>query len=411
MKTLLVLVVVAATVGFSGWYYLGQLEGAAPEYETAAVSRGTLTQAVTASGQLNPVIKVQVGSQISGNIEKLFADFNSLVKEGQVIAQLDAATYQAAVQNAEANLTNAQAALELAQLTFERAKSLREGNFIPQSEYDKARADLHQAAAQAKIMEANLLKARVDLARCTIRSPIDGIVIMRSVDVGQTVAASLNAPVLFIIANDLSKMQIEAKVAEGDIGIIDVGQTVDFTVDAFQNQVFHGKVTQVRNSPTVEQNVVTYDTIIEVENQKHKLKPGMTANVSIIVARRDGALKIPAAALRFRPPAAVKRSAGFFLASDSSAKDKKKSSSSGRKRDKQKSERSVYVLGDDGTSTNGPPRLQPKAVQIKTGISDGSSIEVLDGLKEGDEVLIGMTTSSAGIGPVSALFGGGVKKH
>ncbi|HMC28512.1 MAG TPA: efflux RND transporter periplasmic adaptor subunit, partial [Verrucomicrobiae bacterium] len=327
LKRLVGLVLILGTAGFGGWYYLQQGDNGPPEYQTVTVSRGPLAQVVTANGQLNPVVKVQVGSQISGTIDKLFADFNSKVKEGQVIAQIDAATYDAAVQNAEADLAKAQSALELAEVNFTRAKSLRAENLIPQSDFDKARADVHEAAALAKISQANLAKAKVDLARCTIRSPIDGIVIMRSVDVGQTVAASLNAPTLFVIANDLSKMQIEAKVAEGDIGVVDLGQEVDFTVDAFPSQIFHGRIMQIRNSPSVDQNVVSYDTIIEVNNPKLKLKPGMTANVSIIVARREEALKIPNAALRFRPPATTpKKSAGLFAAADSSGKSKKKSS-------------------------------------------------------------------------------------
>src|SRR5436305_4870331 len=365
VKRLVGLVLILGTAGFGGWYYLQEADNGAPEYQTVTVSRGPLIQVVTANGQLNPVVKVQVGSQISGTIDKLFADFNSKVKEGQVIAQIDAATYDAAVQNAEANLTKAEAALELAEVNFTRAKSLRAGNLIPQSDFDKARADVHEATALAKINQANLGKARVDLARCPIRSPLDGIVIMRSVDVGQTVAASLNAPTLFLIANDLSKMQIEAKVAEGDIGVVDLGQEVDFTVDAFPNQIFHGRIMQIRNSPSVDQNVVSYDTIIEVNNPKLKLKPGMTANVSIIVARREDALKIPNAALRFRPPPAVaKKSASLFAAADSSGKSKKKSGASGHKKekDKQKAERSVYVLSSEATDTNAAPQLQPRTV-------------------------------------------------
>src|SRR5437763_1411456 len=284
-----------------GWY-LNQSAGSSVEYETTVVSRGALTQVVTASGQLSPVVKVEVGSQISGIIEKLLVDFNSPVKAGEVIAQLDPATYEANLIQAQGNLASARAALELAQLNANRAKALQDEKLNARADYEKGMADLHQAEAAVKISEGSLKKAQVDLARCTIYAPIDGIVISRNVNVGQTVAASLSAPTLFIIANDLTKMQIEADVAEADIGQVGVGQDVEFTVDAFPGQSFQGKVTQIRNAPKADQNVVTYVTIIDVTNPNLKLKPGMTANVSILVTHRDNILKIPNAALRFRPP-------------------------------------------------------------------------------------------------------------
>src|SRR6266705_5426910 len=273
------LAVVASGAGL-GWY-LNQPAGSTVDYETVLVSRGVLTQVVTASGQLNPVVKVEVGSQIAGIIEKLFVDFNAPVKEGQVIAQLDAATYEANLIQANGNLASVKAALELAQLNADRAKALQADKLSAKAEYEKAMADLHQAEAAVMISEGALKKAQVDLARCTIYAPIDGIVISRNVNVGQTVAASLSAPVLFLIANDLAKMQIEAQIAEADIGNVDVGQRAEFTVDAFPNRRFHGQVAQIRNAPNIEQNVVTYTTIIEVTNADMKLKPGRTANVSI----------------------------------------------------------------------------------------------------------------------------------
>ena len=294
------LAVVASGAGL-GWY-LNQRAASTLDYETVLVSRGDLMQVVTASGQLNPVVKVEVGSQISGIIEKLFVDFNSQVKEGQLIAQLDPATYEANLIQAQGNLANVKAGLELAQLSADRAKLLQADKLSAKADYERAMADLHQAEAAVKISEGALKKAQVDLARCAIYAPIDGIVISRNVNVGQTVAVSLSAPTLFLIANDLSKMQIETDVAEADIGLVGVGQDVEFTVDAFAGQTFQGKVTQVRNAPKIEVGVVTYVTIIEVNNPELKLKPGMTANVSVIVARRDNALRIPSAALRFRPP-------------------------------------------------------------------------------------------------------------
>ena len=257
---------------------------------------------MTASGQLNPVLNVQVGSQISGNIAKLFADYNSLVKSNQVVAQLDPAIFQAAVHQAEGDLANAKAALELQQVEAKRSKALFENKLISDSDYDTAVASLHQAEAQVKIKQAALERAQLDLDHCTIYAPVDGIVISRNVDVGQTVAASMNAPVLFQIANDLSKMQIDANVSEADVGTVEEGQNVNFTVDAYPNRTFIGRVVQIRNSASNVQNVVTYDTVIGVTNSDFKLKPGMTATVSITTAQRTNVLKIPNAALRFKPP-------------------------------------------------------------------------------------------------------------
>src|SRR6266498_950471 len=404
------LVVLACGVGL-GWY-LNQSPESALRYETAVASRGELTQLVTASGQLNPVVKVEVGSQISGIIQKLLVDFNSSVKEGQVVAQLDPATYEANLIQAQGNLSNVVAALELAQLYANRAKSLQAEKLTAKADYEKAVADLHQAEAAVKVSEGALRKAQVDLARCTIYAPIDGIVISRDVNVGQTVAASLSAPKLFVIANDLAKMQIEANVAEADIGAVDVGQEAVFTVDAFPGQTFHGKVTQIRNAPKAEQNVVTYDTIIEVNNTNLKLKPGMTANVSIIVARRDQALKVPSAAFRFRPPGGGEggKPALTATSAEGSAKKSQRSEGSGHKKEKRKFERVVFVLAARAEGERGTTNLVPQAVQVKTGISDSSFTEVLEGLKEGDEVLTGLTQAKSSAPELTSLFGANKKK-
>src|SRR5437016_14547819 len=275
--------------------------GRAENYQVATVTRGAITQAVTATGTLNPVVNVQVGSQVSGNIAKLFVDFNSQVKAGQVVAQIDPVLFQATVTQAEGDLANAQAALELARVNAKRTQDLFARKTSSQADVDQAIANLHQAEANVKIKQGALDKAKADLEHCTITSPIDGVVISRSVDVGQTVAASLQAPVIFQIANDLTKIQIDANVAEADVGAVTVDQIVDFSVDAFPNRTFHGKVVQVRNAPITVQNVVTYDTVIGVNNADLKLKPGMTANVSIVIAHRNDVLKISNAALRYRP--------------------------------------------------------------------------------------------------------------
>ncbi|HEX4638999.1 MAG TPA: efflux RND transporter periplasmic adaptor subunit, partial [Chthoniobacterales bacterium] len=274
-------------------------------YQTAAVTKGPITQLVTATGTLNPVTNVQVGSQVSGNIQKLFADFNSEVKAGQVVAQIDPALFQAAVTQAEGDLATAQAALELAKLNATRIQKLFIEKNSSQQDLDSAIATLHQAEGNVKIKQGALDRAKADLDHCRITSPVDGVVISRNVDVGQTVAASLQAPVIFQIANDLTKMQIDSNVAEADVGAVEVGQNVDFTVDAFPTRTFHGKIVQVRNAPITVQNVVTYDTVIGVENKDLKLKPGMTANVSIIIAHKDNVLQLKNAALRYRPPDAT----------------------------------------------------------------------------------------------------------
>jgi HlyD family secretion protein len=364
-------------------------------FQTVAVARGPITQAVTATGTLNPVQNVQVGSQVSGNIQKLFADFNSIVKAGQVIAQIDPVVFQANVNQAEGDLANAQAALELARLNAGRTQALVAKQNSAQSDLDQATAALHQAEANVKIKEGALEKAKADLDHCTITSPIDGIVISRNVDVGQTVAASLQAPVIFQIANDLAKMQIDANVAEADVGGVAIDQDVDFTVDAFPTRTFQGKVVQVRNAPITVQNVVTYDTVIGVSNPEQKLKPGMTANVSIVSAHADNALKIPNSAFRFRmpdqtPPAAPKR--------DPSSSGRGPGNKPGGNRAERRPERTVYILAS-GSS-------KPTAATIKTGISDGVTTEVLEGLKEGDRVVTGMTESSSADAPATNPFSG-----
>src|SRR6184192_3712185 len=308
----------------------------AENYQISIVTRGPITQAVTATGTLNPVVNVQVGSQVSGNIANLFADFNSQVKAGHVVAQIDPALFQATVTQAEGDLASAQAALELAKLNATRTEELFAKKTSSKADLDQAVANLHQAEANVKIKQGALDKAKADLDHCTITSPIDGVVISRSVDVGQTVAASLQAPVIFQIANDLTKMQIDANVAEADVGVLEVGQDVDFTVDAFPMRTFHGKVVQVRNAPITVQNVVTYDTVIGVNNADLKLKPGMTANVSIVVAHKDNVLQIKNAALRYRPPDAA-----------TTERPKSTSSPSGQRPTgarERRAERTVYVL-------------------------------------------------------------------
>ena len=366
-------------------------------YQTATVTKGAITQVVTATGTLNPVTNVQVGSQVSGNIQKLFADFNSEVKAGQTVAQIDPMLFQAAVTQAEGDLASANAALELAKVNAARTQRLFAEKNSAQQDVDSAMAALHQAEANVKIKQGALDKAKADLEHCTITSPIDGVVISRSVDVGQTVAASLQAPVIFQIANDLGKMQIDSNVAEADVGAVEVGQDVDFTVDAFPTRTFHGKVVQVRNAPITVQNVVTYDTVIGVDNKDLKLKPGMTANVSIIIAHKDNVLQLKNAALRFRPPEATPepRAASAQSGPRSGGPPVGQRQAGARER---KPERTVYTLSFN----------RPKPAQIKTGISDGIVTEVTDGLKEGDKVITAELTSAASAAsPGTNPFSGG----
>jgi HlyD family secretion protein len=303
-KWIVVLTAIVALVAAGIWYF-NRDHSAAPEYQTSPVVRGELMQAVTASGALNPVVNVTVGCQVSGRISKLYVDFNSAVTNGQLIAELDPRTYLAAMEQATADLANSTANLELQQVEANRAMELFTNKLISQSDHDTTIATLHSAEAMVKIKTAALSNALANLGYCKIYSPVDGTVISRSVDVGQTVAASMSAPVLFQIANDLAKMQIDANVSEADIGSVEEGQSVSFTVDAYPERKFAGRVRQIRNAPTTVQNVVTYDVVIEVANPDLKLRPGMTANASLITAERSDVLKIPNAALRFRPPESV----------------------------------------------------------------------------------------------------------
>lgn len=388
--------IVALMVLWAFWHYAG---AGGTTYQTASITRGPITQTVTATGTLNPVVNVQVGSQVSGNISKLFADFNSQVKAGQVVAQIDPAIFQATVTQAEGDLAAAQAALELARANGARTQDLVRKQNSAQADLDQAMATLHQAEATVKIKQGALAKAKADLDHCTITSPIDGVVISRSVDVGQTVAASLQAPVIFAIANDLTKMQIDSNVAEADVGVVAVDQNVDFTVDAFPSRVFHGKVVQVRNAPITVQNVVTYDTVIGVNNDELKLKPGMTANVSIVIAHKDDVIKIPNSALRYRPPDATPEPRRSPPAGGARSGGAGRPGGGGPARGREeRTERTVYVL--HGSS--------PEPVKIKTGISDGVTTEVVEGLKEGDKVVTAqLSSANASNSPAANPFSGG----
>ena len=376
--------------GAGGYYYFTHRHAATLNFTTATVTRGELIQTVTATGTLNPVVNVTVGSQVSGRICKLNVDFNSIVKSNQVIAEIDPATYQAAVEQAAADLANADANLELQQVEFRRNSDLFTNKLVSGSDYDTALANLHEAEATVKIKQASLNNAKVNLNYCKIVSPVDGVVISRAVELGQTVASSFSTPTIFQIANDLTKMQIDANLAEADVGGVQEGQAVDFTVDAYPYRTFHGEVVQVRNSPTTVNNVVTYDAVISVTNADYKLKPGMTANVSIIVAQRQGVLKVPNAALRFRPPDnaviltnEITAAAGSTNPVAGSTPGQPVAGAHGKSK-VNRNVRMVFLLAGDANE----PKLQQ--VQIKTGISDGIATEITEGVSEGDKLVVGV---------------------
>jgi HlyD family secretion protein len=402
-----VIIVIAA----GGIWYFKRGSSDAPQYQTTAVTRGELTQVVTATGTLNPVVNVTVGSQVSGRISKLNVDYNSVVTSNEVIAEIDPSTYQAAVEQASADLANARANLELQQVEANRSSDLFTNKLISGSDYDTAIATLHEAEATVKIKQASLDNTIVNLGYCKILSPVDGVVISRAVDLGQTVASSFNTPTLFQIANDLTKMQIDSSVAEADVGGVVEGQDVDFTVDAYPNRTFRGSVTQVRNSPTTVNNVVTYDCVIGVTNSDYKLKPGMTANVSIIVAQREETLTIPNGALRFRLPdnaVVLTNSASAQMAPATNGGNFAGGMGGRRGGGRGHGERpvfhTVYLLAGDGKDAT------LRAVQIKTGISDGISTEVISGLDEGAQIVIGVVTSGAQAAAPANPFGGGPRR-
>ena len=345
----------------------GRTPDAEARYRTQAIEQGDLTQLASANGTLNPVVLVNVGTQVSGTVKKWYADFNDHVKEGQMLLELDPAIYQAQVSQSMANLANARSQRKLAEANEARARQLFKEEYISRQDLDTSLQALEASRAQVALAEAQMARDQTNLGYSVIRSPVTGVVVSREVDIGQTVAASLQTPTLFKIAQDLAKMQIDSSYAEADIGNLKIGQQATFRVDAFPSRVFQGVVRQVRLNPTTQQNVVTYDVVIAVDNPEQILMPGMTAYVNILVAQRKGALLVPNAALRFRPV-------------DAGPRNEKPQES--RKEGKGKPDGqngTVYVLG------NG----QPRPVRISVGITDNRMTELVGGdLKEGDAVIV-----------------------
>jgi HlyD family secretion protein len=385
---------------------------AAPKYVTDAVARGDVISRVSASGSLSAVVTVEVGSQVSGRIQALYADFNSVVKKGQRIAKIDPALFEAAVAQAAANVTAArgnlarlEAQAEEAERLARRAAQLFETRIVAENDRDAsastalaARAAVQQGRGQLAQSQAALYQSETNLRYTDILAPTDGIVISRAVNVGQTVAASLSAPVIFTIAQDLRAMEVHTNIAESDIGRLRAGMDASFTVDAYPTERFRGRIREIRNAPQVVQNVVTYDAVIDVENAELKLKPGMTATVNIVSERRDGVLRVPNAALRFRPDALAARPAGAGGASRAGGAAGRSGSMaagaaggpSARERpDRDPALRSVYVLVDKASARR----------EVKVGLSDGGFTEVTGGeLREGDLVITGIEGQSGGSG-------------
>lgn len=324
-------------------------------FETAPVSRGNLRAIVTASGTLGAVVSVDVGCQVSGRIMQLNADFNTVVKRGDLIAELDTSIYSSKVKAAEGELASARANVTLKKQNLDRKKSLLPVRASTELDVEQAVAELAQAEATVIIKEETLDQAKTDLSFCRITAPVDGIVVSRKVDVGQTVVAAMSSPVLFTIAQDIKKMRITAKVSEADIGGVKKGNKVNFTVDAFPDDIFNGEVVQVRIAPMTAENVVTYETLIDVNNPEQRLFPGMTADISILTAERNDALKVPNTALRFTPPESS------HITGPIDAKLQRK-------------QQLVYVLEGSGKEHT------LRAVIVTTGITDNTETEILDGL-------------------------------
>ena len=419
MKRRLAVIVIVVTAMAGGVAYYRSMHprpGAAPM--KARVTRGDVVQTVDATGTVEAVTTVQVGTQVSGTIQSLYADFNSRVRKGQVIARLDPSLFQTQVDQAQATVRRLQADAERARVDvadtrrkLDRAQELFARQLISASDLDTARANAEQAQAALKSAEAQGGQARaalhqteVNLAHTIITAPIDGVVISRNVDVGQTVAASMQAPTLFVIARDLTRMQVRASVNEADIGVIQSGQPVTFRVDAYPEDAFAGTVSQVRLQPVVEQNVVSYTTVIDVPNPDLKLKPGMTANVTVEIARTDDVLRVPNAALRFQPTSELFAALGQSTPEVKTHREapvattglRERREPSEREPDGSRASRAVTAPRGEATRVwilrDG--RLQPASVRV--GITDGTTTAILAGeLVEGADVLTGVTTPSA----------------
>jgi HlyD family secretion protein len=393
-RAILIMSVLAVGLAIGGYVFFNGERKAPVRYRSAAVERGPVISLVTATGTINPVVSVQVGTQVSGMIKSLHADFNSVVKAGDIVAVIDPEPLRARRDQAASNLDMskanvARARTDLAQRKREldRVKSLIAQEFVSQNDVDvaatnfqAAEAQMNVAGAQVKQAEAALNAVELELKYTVIRSPVNGIVVARNVEVGQTIAASFATPNLFLIALDLTKMQVDTNVSESDIGGITEGREATFTVDAYPGYPFSGTIRQVRLAPINVQNVVTYNVVVSVDNQDLRLKPGMTANVSIVVAQRDAVLKVPNAALRFTPPTAGH--ADRSTSSGTPSKGKGVEQAAGAGRGATALSRTIWKQGASG---------ELESMQVQTGISDGLATEIVsEGLSEGALVVVGI---------------------
>ena len=358
MIAILVALAAGTVLAWRGWNHRAH---ATSRYQTAEVGFADIAQTISANGTLNPVTLVSVGTQVSGTVQALHADFNDHVAEGEVLLELDPSILRAVAAQSEGQLASARAALELAKANEERARAVYAKAFISRQDYQQTLEALHAAQAQVRVAQGLVEQSHTNLRYSVIRSPVSGVVVERTVDVGQTVAASFQTPTLFRIAKDLKDMQIDSSFAEADVGQIRAGQAATFTVDAFPGRVYEASVRQVRLNPTTQQNVVTYDVVIGVQNEDETLMPGMTAYVNVAVAHRDHVLAVPAAALRYRPqPATV----GTEIAAADSGGT------------------AVYVMTDGGVERR----------TVVSGISDGRKVEIVSGkLAPGEKVVTGET--------------------
>lgn len=399
------LIFVVAAVG--GWYFISADSSSEKiEYRIEKVTKGDIQVVVTATGSLSAVTTVQVGSQVSGILSKINVDFNDKVTKGQIVAQIDPTFLEASVRDAEASLQRARAQLNKSKRSYDRIKTLMKKDLASEADYDAAVTEYESSMAGYKQTEAQLERAKINLRYATIKSPIDGVVISRAVDVGQTVAASLSAPTLFTIANDLTKMQVQTSVDEADIGKVEKNQEVTFTVDAYPDQTFKGTVRQVRLSPKVEQNVVNYTVIIDVPNQELKLMPGMTATVTILISKKEEVLKVPTLALRFNPPADeidTARIAAQQRETPDSARTERfrgmregmgggMAFGGGGNFNPQEFQRRMAARGGGRIwIMNDRKKLEP--VMVRTGLSDGTFTEIVRGkIEEGQEIVVGVVT-------------------
>lgn len=393
-RAAMIISVLAVGLAIGGYVFFNGERKAPVRYRSATVERGPVISLVTATGTINPVVSVQVGTQVSGMIKSLHADFNSVVKAGDIVAAIDPEPFKARRDQAASNLEMSKANLarvktEMAQRKREldRVKSLVAQEFVSQNDVDvaatnfqAAEAQVNVAGAQVKQSEAALNAADLDLKYTVIRSPVNGIVVARNVEVGQTIAASFATPNLFLIALDLTKMQVDTNVSESDIGGITEGKEATFTVDAYPGYPFAGTIRQVRLAPINVQNVVTYNVVVSVDNQDLRLKPGMTANVSIVVAQRDAVLKVPNAALRFTPPTTGQADRSTLGVKPTKEKDSAQTTGAGR--GAMAPSRTIWKQGPSG-------ELEP--LHIQTGISDGLVTEIMsEELSEGALVVVGI---------------------